>query len=241
MVGRFADLRLRRALPQAREARSRGPASSACSCRVNSLLPALEPGDPINPEWAGQEATAFPDNWTIGMSFYTNVFAREHNAFVDEFRRGRADAGRRFRPAQSGQARRASFATRTSTPDELFEAARLVVAAEIAKIHTTEWTPQLLYDEPLYRGMNANWNGLLGGPLGDNKAVADALAQIVTQGFRQVHGREEGRPMVFGVRLRPGIFGLGSQVYADDPVFAISTGTRRTSGTYAIRTMSTAA
>ena len=35
------------------------------------------------------------------------------------------------------------------TPDELFEVARLVVAAEIAKIHTIEWTPQLLYNEPL--------------------------------------------------------------------------------------------
>ena len=44
-------------------------------------------GDPMNPDWAGQEATAFPDNWTIGMSFYHNVFAREHNQFVDEFRR----------------------------------------------------------------------------------------------------------------------------------------------------------
>ena len=38
------------------------------------------------------------------------------------------------------------------SPDELFEVARLVIAAEIAKIHTTEWTPQLLYDEPLYKG-----------------------------------------------------------------------------------------
>ena len=44
--------------------------------------------------------------------------------------------------------------------DELFEIARLVVAAEIAKIHTIEWTTQLLYDEPLYAGMNANWSGL---------------------------------------------------------------------------------
>jgi len=34
-----------------------------------------------------QEAAGFPDNWTIGMSFYHNVFAREHNAFVTEFRR----------------------------------------------------------------------------------------------------------------------------------------------------------
>ena len=50
-------------------------------------LPVFEPGDPINPEWSGQEATAFPDNWSIGTSFYHNVFAREHNAFVDEFRK----------------------------------------------------------------------------------------------------------------------------------------------------------
>ena len=46
-------------------------------------------------------------------------------------------------------------------PDELFEVARLVVAAEIAKIHTIEWTTQLLYNEPAYLAMNANWNGLL--------------------------------------------------------------------------------
>ena len=39
-------------------------------------LPVFEPGDPINPEWSGQEATAFPDNWSIGTSFYHNVFAR---------------------------------------------------------------------------------------------------------------------------------------------------------------------
>jgi len=33
---------------------------------------------------------------------------------------------------------------RDFTPTELFEIARLVVAAEIAKIHTIEWTTQLL-------------------------------------------------------------------------------------------------
>src|SRR5713101_7884547 len=48
-------------------------------------LPLLEPADPMNPAWAGQEATAFPDNWNIGLSFFHNVFAREHNAFVDAF------------------------------------------------------------------------------------------------------------------------------------------------------------
>jgi hypothetical protein len=31
----------------------------------------------------GQEATAFPDNWSIGLSLFHTVFAREHNIFVD--------------------------------------------------------------------------------------------------------------------------------------------------------------
>jgi len=55
-----------------------------------------------------------------------------------------------------------------------------VVAAEIAKIHTIEWTPQLLYDEPLYKGMNANWNGLLGAGEPD---VSKVLSDIVAHGF----------------------------------------------------------
>ncbi|HEY6289332.1 MAG TPA: peroxidase family protein, partial [Nitrospiraceae bacterium] len=123
-------------------------------------LPIFEPGDPINPEWSGQEATAFPDNWSIGTSFYHNVFAREHNVFVDEFweqtaRTPDGDSGLR-NPANPDHVIR----YRDVTPNELFEVARLVVAAEIAKIHTTEWTTQLLYNEPLNRGMNANWHGV---------------------------------------------------------------------------------
>ncbi|MGD1095394.1 MAG: peroxidase family protein [Bryobacteraceae bacterium] len=126
-------------------------------------LPVLSPSDPMNPEWAGQEATAFPDNWTIGVSFLTNVFAREHNAFVEEFRKQAAltphsDSGLR-NPSTPDKV----IHYREVSSEELYDAARLVVSAEIAKIHTIEWTPQLLYDEPLYVGMNANWSGLLGG------------------------------------------------------------------------------
>jgi hypothetical protein len=199
----------------------RDPADRARLLMPNALLPAFEPADPINPEWAGQEATAFPDNWTIGMSFYTNLFAREHNAFVGEFRRlgaqtPEADSGLR-NPARPD----AVIRYKDVTADELFEAGRLVVAAEIAKIHTTEWTPQLLYDEPLYRGMNANWSGLLGGPLGDNKAVADALGQIVTRSFGKSTDVKKAGQWYSVFASGPGIFGLGSQVYADDPVFAI--------------------
>ena len=86
------------------------------------------------------------------MSFYHNVFAREHNAFVREFRKQTiltpdADSGLRNRAVPDRVIR-----YKDVTPDELFEVARLVVAAEIAKIHTIEWTTQLLYNEPLNRG-----------------------------------------------------------------------------------------
>ena len=123
-------------------------------------LPLLGPNDAMNPQWAGQSAVAFPDNWTIGIGFYHTVFAREHNAFVDAFRAQAqatpdADSGLR-NPVRPDDVIR----YRDVSANELFEVGRLIVAAEIAKVHTIEWTPQLLYDEPLYLGMNANWSGL---------------------------------------------------------------------------------
>jgi len=179
-------------------------------------LPLFEPADPINSEWKGQEATAFPDNWTIGMSFYTNLFAREHNLFVDEFRSlaartPDADCGLRD-PAAPDRVIR----YKDVTADELFEAARLVVSAEIAKIHTIEWTPQLLYDEPLYRGMNANWSGLVS----PDSGVSSALAQIVTQNFGKADNLKKATQWYSVFASGPGIFGLGSKVYDEDPIFA---------------------
>ncbi len=168
-------------------------------------LPTLDPADPMNPDWAGQEATAFPDNWTIGMSFYHNVFAREHNQFVDQFRRRAArtpkeDSGLR-NPADP--ARMISYAD--VTPDELFDAARLVVSAQIAKIHTIEWTTQLLYDEPLFRGMNSNWNGLIG----EDNGVSRALARVVSH-LGESDDPKKSNDWYAVLAAGPGIFGIGS-------------------------------
>src|SRR6202022_2567597 len=44
----------------------------------------------------------------------------------------------------------------------LFEHARLVNAALIAKIHTVEWTPALLGDPIMQTGMRVNWWGFMG-------------------------------------------------------------------------------
>ncbi|MBC7897542.1 MAG: oxygenase [Cytophagaceae bacterium] len=151
------------------------PAQARVTGDAQGYLPTLAVGDPMLADWAGQESAGFADNWSIGMSFYHTVFSREHNAFVDEFRRLQTatpteDSGLR-NPARPT----AVIRYQDVSADELFELARLVVAAEIAKIHTIEWTTQLLYDEPLFKGMNANWGGLVGA---DN-AVGKALATVV--------------------------------------------------------------
>lgn len=94
------------------------------------------------------------------MSFYHNLFTREHNYFVARFREQQQrtpddDSGLRD-PDQPEKV----IPYREVSDERLYQAARLVNSAEVAKIHTIEWTTQLLYDEPLYLGMNSNWFGL---------------------------------------------------------------------------------
>ena len=95
---------------------------------------------------------------------------------------------------------------RDVSDDELFEVARLVIAAEIAKIHTIEWTTQLLYNEPLYLAMNANWSGLLK----KHPLVSAALEQVVQRFANSENGRKStGWFSAFAAG--PGIFGLGNK------------------------------
>src|SRR4029434_4116446 len=101
-------------------------------------LPVLEASDPMNPQWVGQEAAAFPDNWSIGISFYHTVFAREHNRFVETFRAQAAatpdaDSGLR-NPARP----RDVIRYRDVTADELFEGGRPVGVAGGATSHHTQ-------------------------------------------------------------------------------------------------------
>jgi hypothetical protein len=176
---------------------------------LQGYLPVFVAGDPIHPAWTGQESVAFPDNWSIGLSFYHNVFAREHNLFVDEFRKRAAakpddDSGLR-NPADPTHVIR----NRDVTAEELYQAARLVVAAEIAKIHTTEWTTQLLYDEALYRAMNANWHGLI---RGDNWISRSLDREAVDRLAKS--SNESDQTLWYSVFASgAGIFGLGSHRY----------------------------
>jgi hypothetical protein len=116
------------------------------------LLP-LDPTDPVHPI----ELTGFTGNWWLGLSLLHTLFAREHNAICDYLRQAY--------PHWEGE--------------RLFETARLINAALMAKIHTVEWTPAILPNPALRVGMNANWWGLAGEPvkrvfgrISENEAVS---------------------------------------------------------------------
>jgi hypothetical protein len=57
----------------------------------------------------------------------------------------------------------------TTRSDQIFDKARIVNCALMAKIHTVEWTPAILAHPALQIAMSANWWGIVGETL--TKAV----------------------------------------------------------------------
>jgi hypothetical protein len=91
------------------------------------------PDDPkLNP--------AMVPGWWLGLSLLRTIFTLEHNAICDRLA---ADY-----PGWSD--------------DALFERARLVNAALLAKIHTAEWTPAVISHPTTVTALRANWFGLAG-------------------------------------------------------------------------------
>ena len=80
-----------------------------------------------------------PGFW-LGIGLMQVIFIREHNAICDRLR--------------------AEYPSWTD--DEIFERARLVNAALIAKIHTVEWTPAVISHPTTAMALRVNWWGLAG-------------------------------------------------------------------------------
>lgn len=93
----------------------------------------------IDPD-SGLAVTGFTDNMWVGLSLLHGAFALEHNAICDMLRRHNAHWG----------------------DERLFQTARLVNSALMAKIHTVEWTPAILPHAVTKAALRTNWNGLLG-------------------------------------------------------------------------------
>ncbi|KAJ9683482.1 hypothetical protein PVL29_019173 [Vitis rotundifolia] len=79
------------------------------------------------------------NSWA-GVSTLQALFVKEHNAVCDALKKE----------------------YRHMNDEELYHRARLVTSAVIAKIHTIDWTVELLKTDTLLAGMRANWYGLLG-------------------------------------------------------------------------------
>ncbi len=87
----------------------------------------------------GMEMSGMVRNWWVGLAMLHTLFVREHNAICDKLK----------------------SAYPSWDDNRLFNVARLINAAVMAKIHTVEWTPAVLPNPGLDAGMNANWYGIL--------------------------------------------------------------------------------
>ena len=79
-------------------------------------------------------------NFWVGLALLHSLFMREHNAICDRLH------------AEYPQL----------ADQELYDKARLVNAALMAKIHTVDWTPAIIAHPTTVLGMRTNWYGLLG-------------------------------------------------------------------------------
>jgi hypothetical protein len=102
----------------------------------DGLLP-LDPATGLDDEFAAN-ATGVYGNWWLGLSLLHTLFTKEHNAICD----------------------RLAAEYPSWSDDDLFDHARLINAALMAKIHTVEWTPGIIAHPALKIGMRANWFGL---------------------------------------------------------------------------------
>ena len=95
---------------------------------------------PVDPA-TGLEVTGMTENGWVGLSLLHGLFALEHNAICDRLKHD-------F-PAWDDQ--------------RLFQQARLINAALMAKIHTVEWTPAIVPHPVTQLALRANWSGVLPG------------------------------------------------------------------------------
>lgn len=96
---------------------------------------------------SGKPVTGFNDNWWVGLSMLHQLFTLEHNAIADRLKARYPDKDDQW----------------------LYDKARLINSALMAKIHTVEWTPAVIANPITERAMYSNWWGLMGqgGPRSD--------------------------------------------------------------------------
>ena len=104
--------------------------------KLNVLPGGLLPLDPVN----GVDLTGVNGNYWIGLSMLHTLFTHEHNAICDALKQ--------------------AYPTWADTM--LFDKARLINAALLAKIHTVEWSTAILPNPTSVTALRGNWWGVEG-------------------------------------------------------------------------------
>ena len=131
---------------------------------------------PVDPD-TGTEQTGFSRNWWVALGAIHTLFVREHNVICDRLRAAHPDWD----------------------DEALFQTARLVNAAVMAKIHTVEWTPAILPNRTLHDGMFSNWYGLITSLFGGKRKKALEEIPITNRELGGVLGNPQGRFADFGL------------------------------------------
>ena len=86
------------------------------------------------------DLTGVAGNFWVGLALLHTLFMLEHNAICDRLHAEHPELA----------------------DDDLYDKARLVNAALMAKIHTVDWTPAIIAHPTTVTALRANWWGLLG-------------------------------------------------------------------------------
>jgi hypothetical protein len=107
-------------------------------------------------------------NFWVGLAILHSLFMREHNAICERLA---AEY-----PSLSDQ--------------ELYDKARLVNAALMAKVHTVDWTPAIIAHPTTVLALRTNWYGLLGQHLHDlvGKVTSDEVLHGIPGSQTNHHG-----------------------------------------------------
>ena len=92
---------------------------------------------PVDPE-TGVHFSGFTDNWWIGLAMLHTLFTLEHNYLCDLLAHQHPNWN----------------------DEQIYQKAKLINSALMAKIHTVEWTPAIVWNPVIKSAMNVNWYGL---------------------------------------------------------------------------------
>jgi hypothetical protein len=147
----------------------------------------------------GVDKTGFQENWWSGMSLLHNLFIRNHNTIAADKEFVKQVTAQLEASEEGKKLEKGSKEYDALLDQMLYDKARLVNTAIIAKIHSIDWTPAVFDTTPMDAALRANWFGILEGQLDKNvkgRAFWDQVKAFT--GDKQI-GEFARRQKLFGI------------------------------------------